>query len=122
MWFHPASVHDRRERLQLCDIQRQIVSQSNQRFLLHLVEVSDGVFMVHVCTVIGCTDPVVPRGANMTRTGDKAVITCRSTAQTWHIVCQGSVWYGKVDNCTTSNQPLRLLPDKPPASLFLNLV
>jgi len=52
--------------------------------------------------VIGCVDPVVPRGANMTRTGDKAVITCRWTAQTWHIVCQGSVWYGQVDNCTAS--------------------
>jgi len=56
--------------------------------------------------VIGCVDPVVPRGANMTRTGDKAVITCRLTAQKWHIVCQGSVWYGKVDNCTTSKHLL----------------
>jgi len=42
----------------------------------------------------------------MTRTGDKAVITCHSTAQRWHIVCQGSVWYGKVDNCTSSKQLL----------------
>ena len=57
-----------------------------------------------VVAVIGCIDPVVPRGANMTRTGDKAVITCPSTAQIWHIVCQGSVWLGKVDNCTTSNR------------------
>jgi len=61
--------------------------------------------VVRVCgAVIGCVDPVVPRGANMTRSGDKAVISCRATAQTWHIVCQGSVWYGKVDNCTTSKQ------------------
>jgi len=58
---------------------------------------------VCVFAVIGCVDPVVPRGANMTRTGVNAVITCRSTAQTWHIICQGSTWYGQVDNCTTSN-------------------
>jgi len=77
--------------------------------------------VVRACdVVIGCIDPVVPRGANMTRTGDKAVITCRSTAQTWHIVCQGSVWYGKVDNCTTSKQPLNFFYLLCNVSLLLN--
>lgn len=54
-----------------------------------------------VFTAIGCTDPWVPKGAWMKRAGEKAIISCNYTSQTWHIVCQGSGWYGNVDNCTT---------------------
>jgi hypothetical protein len=64
-----------------------------------------------LCAVaaVGCTDPTVPRGASMRRTGDKALITCNSTTQAWHIVCQGSQWYGKVDNCTVAGESFQLV-------------
>ena len=62
--------------------------------------------LIILLTAIGCTDPAVPRGATMRRSGEKAMIQCNATSQTWHIVCQGSQWYGKVDNCTSGELPV----------------
>lgn len=58
---------------------------------------------------VGCTDPTVPRGASMRRSGDKAAISCNATSQSWHIICQGSQWLGKVDNCTVAGESCRLV-------------
>lgn len=57
-------------------------------------------YFVTYCVAIGCVDPVVPRASWLKRSIDTAVISCNYTTQAWHIVCQGSAWFGKVDNCT----------------------
>ncbi|KAK2168900.1 hypothetical protein LSH36_13g05048 [Paralvinella palmiformis] len=78
------------------------VSETNEIDVMMLTSRDDTnpVYFVLKYDVVGCTDPVVPKGAWLKRSGDKAVIACNYTTQVWHIVCHGNEWFGKLENCT----------------------
>ena len=53
-------------------------------------------------TVVGCANPVVPRGAKWERRGDVAHVTCNATGGKWELHCRGNTWHGTQGNCTES--------------------
>ncbi len=57
---------------------------------------------VVVVSVVGCPDPRPPSTAWMQRRGDRAVIKCNHTSETWYLTCRGHNWVGTVSNCTKS--------------------
>ncbi|KAK2191031.1 hypothetical protein NP493_62g04007 [Ridgeia piscesae] len=56
--------------------------------------------------VVGCVDPDIPTGATMSRTLDKAVVTCNETEERWHIVCHGKQWIGELGSCSLANSEM----------------
>ena len=69
-------------------------------------------------TVIGCADPVLTPILTVKRFGNKVDITCKPTAQTWTLTCDGNKWVGERGNCSdvasvfglTGSPNMRTLP------------
>ena len=57
-------------------------------------------------TVIGCPHPVPPRHAWVQRRGDRAVVKCNHTIETFYLTCRNHRWVGTVSNCTKGKKSL----------------
>ncbi len=51
-------------------------------------------------SVVGCPHPKAPRSAWVERKGDRAIVRCNHTTETWYLTCRGNSWVGQVSNCT----------------------
>ena len=50
--------------------------------------------------VTGCPHPVPPKHAWVQRRGDRAVVKCNHTTETFYLTCRRHEWVGSVSNCT----------------------
>ena len=48
----------------------------------------------------GCSNPTPPANGFVDRQGDRAVITCASNNEQWHLLCSDSEWHGDVGDCS----------------------
>ena len=53
-------------------------------------------------SAFGCADPQVPEDGLINRQGDRAVITCESSAEEWEIICRDDQWHGDFRECSES--------------------
>ncbi len=51
-------------------------------------------------SAIGCADLEEVPNADIRRTDSTAVVKCRASQETWHLVCRGNTWIGDLRNCT----------------------
>ena len=49
---------------------------------------------------IGCADLEELPDAEIRRTDSTAVVKCKISQETWHLVCRGNTWIGDLNNCT----------------------
>ncbi|KAI0209181.1 hypothetical protein LSAT2_006151 [Lamellibrachia satsuma] len=74
--------------------------------MVHVTTEKDPAHFILKYEVVGCIDPAIPVGATMSRTLDKAVVTCNDTEERWHIVCHGNKWIGKLGSCSVANSEM----------------
>ncbi len=51
-------------------------------------------------SVVGCPDPVLPKGAWYKRNLDKVAVHCNKSSETWFLYCSGNKWVGPTRNCS----------------------
>ena len=49
---------------------------------------------------IGCADLKKVANADIRRTDSEAVVKCKSSQETWHLVCRDNTWVGDIKNCS----------------------
>lgn len=57
-------------------------------------------FALSVLAAEGCADLNHVTGATIDYKDNTAVVRCRATQETWHLVCKDNTWLGEVRNCT----------------------
>ena len=50
--------------------------------------------------VVGCPDPILPKGAWYKRNLDKVAVHCNRSSETWFLYCSGNRWIGPTRNCS----------------------
>ena len=60
-----------------------------------------------VVTAKGCADLEKVPDADIKRTDFTAVVKCKNSLETWHLVCRDNSWIGDVRNCSRSSSTER---------------
>ena len=55
---------------------------------------------ISIIIAIGCADLEEIPDADVRRTDSTAVVKCKTTQETMHLICRGNKWIGDLKNCT----------------------
>ena len=58
------------------------------------------IFLGYVVAAIGCADLEEIPDTDIRRTDSTAVVKCKTTQETWHLICRDNKWIGDLKTCT----------------------
>ena len=74
-----------------------------------------------IVVALGCPDLVTPVNAWLERSGDRVMVKCNDTLETWFLTCQDNRWIGDVTNCSSSRSTKVLYCNSDRVVVFVQL-